>query len=77
MILKYQSSQFCQIFLIFYHESCGLHRASPSVFGLIVYMVTGGAAMHLNDAFADVFSGHVHACIMNKAARLLLKVMLE
>ena len=25
-----------------------------------VYMVTGGAAMHLNDAFADVFSGHVH-----------------
>jgi len=25
-----------------------------------VYMVTGGAAMHLNDAFAKSFSGHVH-----------------
>ena len=25
-----------------------------------VFMVTGGAAMHLNDAFADAFSSNVH-----------------
>ena len=42
-----------------------------------VYMVTGGAAMHLNDAFASVFPTVFIACIMNKVVQWLLKVMHE
>ena len=34
------------------------------------FMVTGGAAMHLNDAFAKHFSTHVH-CLHHEQAPVL------